>query len=110
MGQVINLLIVLGSLGGIIFILYRKIPLLLALPQEQVKMGNFIKEGIQKITSSQTFKPEKIIDTTLSKARTLVSKTETQTTQWLEKLRKKSDQHKEKFSESYWDRLRKKKR
>ncbi|MBI2098542.1 MAG: hypothetical protein HYT49_02690 [Candidatus Wildermuthbacteria bacterium] len=111
MGQfLILLLIALGSLGGIVFILYRKIPALLELNQEEVHMRDLVKEGIKKIGVSQKIKPEEIVRGTLSKARTIVSRTKAQKTEWLEKLREKTDQRKEGFSESYWDQLRKKTR
>ncbi len=93
-----------------VFILYRKIPLLLALPPEEVKMGDFLKQGIRKVANSQKIRPEKMLNSTLSKARSLASKTETQTAEWLERLRRKSERHKEEFHESYWDQLRKKKK
>ena len=103
MGQFINLLIVLGSLGGIAFILYRKIPLLLDLSVERPE------ETKQSMVSRvKTAAQEKILDKTLASARALASKTEARTGEWLEKLRKKSEQRKEEFGESYWDQLRKK--
>ena len=103
MGQFINLLITLGSLGGIAFILYRKIPLLLNLPAERTKeakqsLVSFVKAAAQ----------EKVLDKTLAKARTLASKAEAQTGEWLEKLRKKSKEREKEFEESYWEQLRKK--
>lgn len=110
MGQLINLLIVLGSLGGIVFILYRKIPVLIELPSEGLKMGGVMRQGVRKVVSSQKVRREKMLDSTLSKARSLASKTETHTSEWLERLREKSKGHKEEFTESYWERLRKKKK
>ena len=104
MGQFINLLVVLGSLGGIAFILYRKIPLLLNLQAEKTEE---VKQSVVSRVAGQV--QEKILDTTLSQARALASKTETQTSEWLDRLRKKSEQKKEEFQESYWDQLRKKK-
>ncbi len=107
MGQFINLLIVLGSLGGIAFILYRKIPLLLDLATDPPAGGKEeVKQSVVHRVRSQV--QEKILDTALSKARTLASKTEVQTAEWLTSLRKKSEQHKGEFQESYWDQLRKK--
>ena len=106
MGQFINLLIILGSLGGIAFILYRKIPLLLNLPADPPAGGEEQKQSVVSRLAGQV--QEKILDTTLSKARALASKTETQTSEWLDRLRKKSEQKKEEFRESYWEQLRKK--
>ncbi len=106
MGQFINLLITLGSLGGIAFILYRKIPLLLNLPPDPPAAREGAKQSVVSRLAGQV--QEKILDTTLSKARALASKTETQTSEWLDRLRKKSEQKKEEFQESYWEQLRKK--
>ena len=103
MEQLINLLIALGSLGGIAFILYRKIPLLLNLPPEKTEE---VKQSVVGLLKAAV--QEKILDTTLAKARNLASKTEARTGEWLEKLRKKSEQRKEEFGESYGDQLRKK--
>ena len=103
MAQFLLLLIMLSSLGGIVYILYRKIPLLLELPSQK---GEDVRIS-RKITS---LAQKKIFGTTLSKARNLASKTESHTSEWMEKLRKKSEQHKEDFQESYWDQLRKKSR
>ncbi|OHA65080.1 MAG: hypothetical protein A2940_00305 [Candidatus Wildermuthbacteria bacterium RIFCSPLOWO2_01_FULL_48_29] len=111
MGQsLIFLLIALGSLGGIVFILYRKIPALLVLNQEEMRMRDFVRQGIKKIPVLQKIKPEEILRGTFMKVRTIASQTKIQKTEWLEKLREKTDQRKEGFSESYWDQLRKKTR
>lgn len=83
--------------------LYRKIPLLVSLAQENKEEE---KQSVGSRLASQM--REKILDKTLVKARTLASKTEAQTAEWLDSLRKKSDEHKEEFQESYWDQLRKK--
>ena len=107
MGQLVTILILLASLGGIIFILYRKIPLLVQLPLKEVKVSDMVKEGIQKVIGQRRIRPEKILDAALSKTRSLAFKAESQTGEWLEKLRKKSEQRKEEFKESYWDQLRK---
>ena len=103
MGQFINLLITLGSLGGIAFILHRKIPLLLELPSERTEETRQSLVSLVKAAAQ-----EKVLDKTLAKARTLASKAEAQTGEWLEKLRKKSKEREKEFEESYWEQLRKK--
>ena len=111
MGQFITLAITLGSLAGIVFIVYRKIPLLLELSEKKEGEAFRFQSGQAKQSVLNRIKSrmqEKVLDTTLSKARMLASKTETQTGAWLERLRKKSDQHKDDFQESYWDQFRKK--
>ena len=103
MGQFINLLITLGSLGGIAFILHRKIPLLLELPSERTEETRQSLVSLVKAAAQ-----EKILDKTLAQARTLASKAEAQTAEWLEKLRKKSKERKKEFEESYGEQLHKK--
>ena len=103
MGQLINLLIVAASLGGIAFILYRKIPLLLNLPIEK---PDETKQSVVSLVKAAA--QEKILDKTLAQARTLASKAEAQTAEWLEKLRKKSEERKKEFEESYGEQLHKK--
>lgn len=110
MGQFLNLLLVLGSLGGIGYIVYRKIPLLTALPPNGEQSEDLANEENRKSAITQKISPEKILGTALLKARNLAAKTETQTAQWLERFSKNSDERKEEFRQSYWDRLRKKKK
>lgn len=106
MGQFINLFIILGSFLGIAFILYRKIPLLLALPVDPPAGGEGVKQSVVSLVKAAV--QEKILEKTFLRARTLASKTEARTGEWLEKLRKKSEQRKEEFEESYWEQLQKK--
>ena len=103
MGQFITLLIVLGSLGGIAFILHRKIPSLLELPQERAEET---KQSLVSLVKAAA--QEKVLDKTLAQARTLAAKAEAQTAEWLEKLRKKSKERKKEFEESYGEQLHKK--
>ena len=110
MGQFINLFIVLGSFIAVVFILYRKIPLLLELRTDETTMKDVIQEGIRIFASTKKIRRDRVFHSTLSKARSLASKTETHTSELLEKLKKKSETHKEDFAESYWEQLRKKKK
>ncbi len=90
--------------------LHRKIPLLLALPPDERGMKDLAKEGVGKFAIAQKINPEKVLLGALLKARNFATRTEAQTTEWLEKLKQKSEQRKEEFHESYWARLRKKKK
>jgi len=109
MGLIINFVLMAISLGGIVFILWRKIPLLVELSDPPVGGGEMITRKVKNIVSSQKIKSiaTKNLDKTLSTARTLASKTEHQTGEWLNQLQKKSESRREEFSESYWDQLRK---
>jgi len=113
MGQIVNLLIIFVSLAGIVFILWRKVSLLLELSIEgQGSVRDLVSMRAKGLVSSEKIKQvaSKNLDKTLSKARSLASRTEVQTGEWLERLRKKSEERKEEFSESYWEQLRKKPR
>lgn len=114
MSNFITLAIFLGSLAGIIAILYRKIPLLLELlPEKDIGINEFVKKGAQNVVAPEKLKPtvtEKVLQKALSKTRMLALKTENQTGKWLEKLRQSSQERKNKFAESYWEQFKKKKK
>ena len=106
----IALFVSLASLG---YVVGRKVPLLLTFPAKQE--GDSAKEIFQsakgRIQNSVIFKavssPSLLLQKLLSKARIFSLKTENKTSQWLEKLRKKSQEKKALFSEDYWKQLRK---
>jgi hypothetical protein len=112
-GQIINLLIVFVSFAGIVFILWRRMPLLLEFPAgSEGNIRDLVSGRAKDLVSSQKIKlvASKNLDKTLSKARTIASKTEVQTGEWLERLRRKPEERKEEFSKSYWEQLRRKPR
>jgi len=87
--QLIVLIIFVLSLGGIVFILVRKIPVLSQLPEvhEGVQKENIFNNWINKI---KNISPDKIILLKfLSKTRVLVLKLEKVVDNWLQKMRKK---------------------
>ncbi len=108
MEQFILLLIALASLGGIVFILYRKVPLLLALPPAERSAAGAVGQRIKKIVRFQRIGSGKLLDGAVSKMRGIVLRTEDKAADWAEKLRKQSDERKEEFQESYWEKLRRK--
>lgn len=110
MNQLIAALVMLASLGGIVFLLWRKIPRLLELPERARTAGSETGKDVGGVVRLQPAKPRKLLVATLTKTRSLASKTEVQASKLLEKLRAQSEARKEEFKESYWDRLRKKKK
>ena len=106
MEQLILLLIGLASLGGITFILYRKIPSLLELPPAERNAVGAVGQRIKNIARLQPIRGGKLLGATLSKMRGIASRTEVKTADWLEKLRKQSEERKEEFQASYWEKLR----
>jgi hypothetical protein len=101
--------IALTTFGGTLFMLWRKIPLLLELSEEPESIRALMAKKAKTIVSSQKLKTAAAenFDKTFSKARTLASKTERHTGELLVRLRKNQKDHKEEFTESYWDQLRK---
>jgi len=107
MFQIIVLLILLISFIGMGVIIYRKIPVLVALAPEQIKTRS-LEEIKEKIKRNGSFSIKKILEKILSKFRVLTLKTEYKTSNLLIKLRQKSIQEKNKFSEDYWKKVRRK--
>lgn len=106
----ITLIASLASLG---YVVGRKVPLLLKFSARQE--GDSLREVFQavrkKIQDSAPVKtissPHIILQTLLSKARIFSLRTENKTSQWLESLRKKSQEKKAAFSDDYWEQLKK---
>ena len=115
MSDLIAFIIFLVSLGGAAVILWRKMPLLLTVKEMSGKnegsgILDVVSESTKKLRNSNKVKslvPEKVLQKTLLKTRVLALKTENKTSEWLEQLRKRSDIHKEKFSQPYWDQFKK---
>jgi hypothetical protein len=99
---IIALILFLLSLAGLIYLIGKKLPLILALPIKE-KEG-LIGLKVPKLVSS----PELLLQKLLSKARIFSMKAEAKTNDWLVSLRKKSQEKNDKFSSSYWDKLKKK--
>jgi len=110
--EIIFIIFLLASLSGIGFILFRKVPILLELPQssfqkEQI-ISNIKKEiqrGLKIIPGSKKFDYELYLQKILSKVRVLTLKTESQTESWLEKLRRRRNGHA--HNAAYWEELKK---
>jgi len=110
--EIIFIFLLLTSLSGMGFILLRKVPTLLELPQssfqkEQIlsSIKNEIKRGIKIIPGAQKFDYELYLQKALSKVRVLTLKTESQTGSWLEKLRQRRNGHN--HNAAYWEELKK---
>lgn len=99
---IIALILFLGSFAGLIYLIKKKLPLILALPVKE-KEG-LIGFKVPKFVSS----PELFLQKLISRARIFSMRAEAKTNDWLVKLRKKSQEKNGKFSSSYWDKLKKK--
>ena len=91
-------------------IIYRKIPILITLVPEEIKpKTNSLEEIKEKIKRNGSFSLRRFLEKFLSKFRVLTLKTENKTSNLLFKLRQKSIEEKNKFSEDYWKKVRRKK-
>ena len=97
--EIILLIIFILSLIGLAIIIRRKIPILIELSPQVVESSFIGKE--------KTYRKFLLLQKILSKFRVLVLKTDNKTNEWLKSLRKKSLDNKTKFSDNYWDKLRK---
>ena len=100
--EIISLLIFIISLTGLIIIIRRKVPVLAELNPQEPRSG-FLSRFKNKNPASKELFLHKI----LSKVRILTLKTDNKTTEWMKKLREKSQENNEKFSDNYWDKLKK---
>lgn len=110
--EITAIIILVGSLFGIGVILLRKIPVLVELPETPA--GFNLKESLLKLKNKIKFLKhlkipayEIFLQKILSKVRVLTLKTESKTSNWLEKLRQKSIKKRNNFSDNYWQGLKK---
>lgn len=100
-------IIFFGSFFGILYFLFRKIPVLVSLPEiKEKKESSFslLKRRIKNLNFFKKFSFEKILEKAIFKIRILSLKTDNKTFQWLQNLRKKEKERKE----SYWEEIKKK--
>jgi hypothetical protein len=110
--EIIALIILLGSFVGMGVIVYRKIPVLIALPirgNAIPRIFGSLKYRIKNNEAIKSFSVETILQRYLSKIMVFVLKIENKIGEWLMKLRQKNIQKKTKFSNDYWQKIMKKK-
>jgi hypothetical protein len=108
MANIIAIILFFIGLVGTSVIIYRKIPVLVALAPEQVETKP-LEEIKERIKRNGSFSIKKLLEKILSKFRILTLKTEHKTSNLLIKLRQKSIEEKNKFSEDYWKKVKRKK-
>ncbi len=111
--MILELFAILISLVGLIgmgVIIFRKIPVLVELPEAKIEKPRIFRKLGHKIKNNGTVKSfsskELLLQKALSKFRILTLKTDKKTSNLLAKLRQKSIENKKKFSEDYWKRIR----
>ena len=105
----IFLIILIGSLVGMGIIVFRKIPLLLELPEAALPQFNW-QEPLIKIKNFLPFRDfsfEIFLQKILSKIRILTLKTDSKTSNWLQRLRKRAQKKKFDENDNYWEEIRK---
>ncbi len=114
--EVIFLIILIVSALGIGVIVFGKIPVLVELPEISQSAGfkpaaaglcKKTVEGIKNMPGLRSFSTERFLQKTLSKIRILSLKTDNKTSNWLQKLKEKSQKDKTKESDNYWQELKK---
>jgi hypothetical protein len=109
MAVLIATTILIGSILGMIIILFRKIPVLLELPQypplPSIGWPKRILNKFKKLWLAKFSSFKKILEKTLLKVKILNLKIENKTTSLLQKLREKSK--KEKEEDNFWDEIKK---
>jgi len=109
--EIIAGIIFLGSLTGIGIILFRKIPVLLTLAEIKIEKKEEslilkLKREIKELNPFKNFSYEIFLQKVLTQIRILTLKTDTQTFNWLQRLRKKY-QKKKIEKDNYWQKIKK---
>ncbi len=114
--ELIATIILVGSLLGIVVILFRKIPVLAELPDYEpsnvvisfpVRWCKNLKEKIKNISVFKSFSSEIFLQKILSKIRILSLRVENKIASWLQKLRERSLKEKNLENDNYWEELKK---
>lgn len=109
MALIIASLTFFSSLAGLAYILKKKMPLILALPENtEESLVETLKNGVGNVKALRWFpSPEIFLQTLLSKTRIYAMRLEQKTNDWLVSLRKQSQEKSEKFTQGYWKELKK---
>jgi len=110
--NLIAVIILVSSLFGIFVILFRKIPILVNLPIPEQTTSHEplffrLKNKIKNLPPLKSWSFENFLQKLLSKIRILTLKTENKTTNWLQKLRERSQKKKEIQNDKYWEEIKK---
>lgn len=108
--ELISIIIFFTSLIGIGVILYRKIPLLLEVPETVISPFNWQQffSKIKGLAPLKNFSLEIFLQKILSKIRILTLRTDSKTSNWLQKLREKEQKKKFGENDNYWKEIKKK--
>lgn len=112
MAELIALVIFLASLVVAGTMVFKKLPVLVDLPEtpsqfDLKKFSQTLKEKAVAINPVKNFSTEIFLQKAISKARILALKAESKTSHWLQALRENSQKKKEKNNDGYWESLKK---
>ena len=116
MGDLITLIILVGSAGGLGVLVLRKIPLLSNLPSKEERPGIlktlFYKWRARALRTGRVkdLSSDALLQKLLLKTRLFALKLENTSSSWLEKVRQRSKEKNAQFSDNYWDQFKKEKR
>lgn len=103
--EIISIIVFAISAIGMGVIVWKKIPVLVELvPQEE---GPSIFRKIKNKFKIKFSSGDVFLRKFLLKLRVLILKTDNKTSEWVKVLREKTIKNKEKFSEDYWQKLKK---
>jgi len=107
MGEVLALIIFVGSGMGMLILIFPKIPLLRALPERGEKFPPFeqIKRKVRRNTFFSSFSLEKTLQKFLLRIKILSLKFENKISDWLSQLRERKKEQEE--IDDYWEKIRK---
>lgn len=108
MFNIIALIIFFISILGICIIIASKVPILATLPLQTNKKSKIVERLRERVKNNGTLKKisvEILLQKILSKIRILTLRAESQISHWLSRLRKKSVEKKNNFSDDYWKKL-----
>ncbi len=110
MTELIAAIILIISFVGIIVILFWKIPALINLPIQkkesfQESLFSILNNVIEKSFPSKSLSLDSFLHKLLSRIRVLMLKTDNKTTNWLQKLRTKSQKRDEIQNDKYWEEI-----
>jgi len=108
--ELIAVIILVCSFIGMGVIIFRKIPVLLTLPEILLQKESFIsklKERLKKLNPFRNFSYEIFLQKILTKVRILSLRTDNKTFNWLQKLREKAQKKKTEKKDNYWEEVKK---
>jgi hypothetical protein len=103
------------SFLGMLIIIFRKIPVLVSLPEikeegERKSRLSLLKEKIKKINPFKKISYETFLEKMVYKIRLLSLRTDNKTFQLLQDLKKKALEKKKRLDDNYWQEIKKKMR